>query len=67
MTMVVEAVVTVAEMVVSHLEPIQKRFAEITSDPGYLAGVLEEGRARVAPIAEQTVQLTKQRMGVYST
>jgi tryptophanyl-tRNA synthetase len=58
---------TVAEMVVSHLEPIQKRFAEITSDPGYLAGVLEEGRARVAPIAEQTVQLTKQRMGVYST
>ena len=58
---------TVAEMVVSHLEPIQKRFAEITSDPGYLAGVLEEGRARVAPIAEQTVELTKQRMGVYST
>jgi len=58
---------TVAEMVVSHLEPIQKRFAEITSEPGYLAGVLEEGRARVAPIAEQTVQLTKQRMGVYST
>ncbi|MCX6610150.1 MAG: tryptophan--tRNA ligase [Acidobacteria bacterium] len=58
---------SVAEMVVSHLEPIQKRFAEITADPGYLAGVLEEGRARVAPIAEQTVQLTKQRMGVYST
>jgi tryptophanyl-tRNA synthetase len=58
---------TVAEMVVSHLEPIQKRFAEITAEPGYLAGVLEEGRARVAPIAEQTVQLTKQRMGVYST
>ncbi len=58
---------SVAEMVVSHLEPIQKRFAEITSEPGYLAGVLEEGRARVAPIAEQTVHLTKQRMGVYST
>lgn len=58
---------SVAEMVVSHLEPIQKRFAEITAEPGYLAGVLEEGRARVAPIAEQTVQLTKQRMGVYST
>ncbi len=57
---------TVAEMVVSHLEPIQQRYAQITADPGYLAGVLEEGRARVAPIAGQTVHLTKQRMGVYS-
>jgi len=57
---------TVAEMVVSHLEPIQKKYAEITAEPGYLAGILEEGRLRVTPIAQQTVELTKQRMGVYS-
>ncbi len=57
---------TVAEMVISHLEPIQKRYKEITADPGYLASILEEGRARVAPIAEETVRLTKERMGVYS-
>jgi tryptophanyl-tRNA synthetase len=57
---------TVAEMVISHLEPIQKRYAELTADPGYLPSVLEEGRARVAPIAEETVKLTKQRMGIYT-
>lgn len=57
---------TVAEMVISHLEPIQKRYNELTADPTYLPAILEQGRARVAPIAEQTVALTKQRMGVYS-
>jgi len=58
---------TVAEMVIAYLEPIQAKFNEITADPSYLANILEEGRSRVAPIAEQTVRLTKQRMGVYTT
>lgn len=58
---------TVTEMVIAHLEPIQAKFKEITADPSYLANILEEGRSRVAPIAEQTVRLTKQRMGVYTT
>ena len=58
---------TVADMVVSHLEPIQRRYREITADPAYLAGILEEGRARVAPIAAATLRLTKQRMGVYTS
>lgn len=57
---------TVSDMVVSHLEPIQRRYREITADPAYLAGILEEGRARVAPIAAATLRLTKQRMGVYT-
>jgi tryptophanyl-tRNA synthetase len=57
---------TVAEMVVSQLEPIQQRYREITSEPGYLAGILEEGRARISPIAADTVRLTKQRMGLYT-
>lgn len=56
----------VAEMIVSQLEPIQQRYAEITGDPAHLIGILEAGRARVAPIAEATVRLTKQRMGVYA-
>src|SRR5581483_10570037 len=55
----------VAEMTVSHLEPFQERYRRIVSEPGYLAGVLREGAARVAPIAEGTVQLTKERMGLY--
>ena len=56
----------VAEMVVSHLEPLQQRYREITSDPGYLAGVLREGAERVSPIADDTVRLVKQRMGLYT-
>ncbi len=56
----------VAEMVISHLEPFQDRYRRIVSEPGYLAGVLREGAERVAPIANETVQLTKQRMGLYT-
>jgi tryptophanyl-tRNA synthetase len=55
----------VAEMVISHLEPFQDRYRRIVSEPGYLAGILREGAERVAPIANQTVRLTKDRMGLY--
>jgi tryptophanyl-tRNA synthetase len=55
----------VADIVVSHLEPLQKRYAEIMNDPGYLTGVLKEGAERVSPIAKSTVQLVKERMGLY--
>ena len=56
----------VAEMVISHLEPFQQRYREITSDAGYVARVLREGAERVAPIANSTVELVKSRMGLYT-
>jgi tryptophanyl-tRNA synthetase len=56
----------VAEMVISHLEPFQKRYREITAEPGYVAGVLREGAERVAPIACATVELVKRRMGLFA-
>jgi tryptophanyl-tRNA synthetase len=56
----------VAEMTIAHLEPFQQRYREITTEPGYLAGVLREGAERVAPIANDTVRTTKQRMGLYA-
>ena len=56
----------VAEMVVSHLEPFQVRYRQIVSEPGYLDGILREGAARIAPIANDTVRLTKERMGLYA-
>ena len=56
----------VAEMTVAHLEPFQERYRRIVNDPGYLAGVLREGAERVAPIADATVRLTKERMGLYT-
>lgn len=57
----------VAEMTVSHLEPLQQRYREITGDTAYLDRVLQEGAARIRPIAEDTVRTTKQRMGLYLT
>jgi tryptophanyl-tRNA synthetase len=56
----------VAEMVISHLEPFQKRYREIIAEPGYVAAVLREGAERVAPIAGSTVELVKSRMGLYT-
>ena len=55
----------VAEMVIAHLEPFQARYRQIVSEPGYLDGILREGAERVAPIASDTVQLVKRRMGLY--
>jgi tryptophanyl-tRNA synthetase len=54
----------VAEMTIAKLEPIQRRYREITADSGYLDQVLREGAAAVTPIANSTVDLVKQRMGV---
>jgi tryptophanyl-tRNA synthetase len=55
----------VAAMVIAHLEPFQERYRRIVSEPGYLAGVLRDGADRVAPIANQTVRLVKERMGLW--
>jgi tryptophanyl-tRNA synthetase len=55
----------VAAMVIEHLEPFQERYRRIVSEPGYLAGVLSDGAELVAPIADQTVRLVKERMGLY--
>ena len=55
----------VAEMVVSHLEPFQQRYREITADPAYLAGILAGGAAHVTPWAEETVKTARERMGLF--
>jgi tryptophanyl-tRNA synthetase len=56
----------VADMVISHIEPFQERYRQIAAEPGYLAGVLREGAERVAPIANATVRIVKDRMGLYT-
>jgi tryptophanyl-tRNA synthetase len=56
----------VAEMTVEKLAPIQKRYTEITSEPGYLDAILREGAEAVIPIANSTVELVKSRMGLYT-
>jgi tryptophanyl-tRNA synthetase len=56
----------VADMVIAHLEPFQQRYRQMMAEPGYIAGILREGAARVSPIADSTVDLVKQRMGLYT-
>ena len=57
----------VAEIVASKIEPIQARYREIMSEPGYLDGVLKQGAEHVQPIAQSTVRLVKERMGLYTS
>ncbi len=53
-------------MVISHLEPFQQRYRQITTDAGYVAAVLRQSAERVKPIANSTVELVKGRMGLYT-
>ena len=56
---------TVAEAVIAALEPIQKRYREITAETGYIARVLEDGAEKVRPIANDTVNKVKRAMGLF--
>lgn len=55
----------VSEMVIAKLEPIQERYHRLMADRVYLRGVLRGSAERVAPIAEETVRLAKERTGLY--
>lgn len=56
---------TVSEMVSSKLEPIQQSYRDLMDNRDYLRGVLRTSAERVAPIAENTVRLAKERTGLY--
>ena len=53
-----------AERVVAALEPIQRRYAEITADPARLDALLKQGADRVRPLAAQTLRTAKERVGL---
>jgi len=52
-----------AEAVVAHLEPIQKRYAEVRADEEYLRSVLKEGADAAEVIAQRTLKAAKVSMG----
>ncbi|MDM8520796.1 tryptophan--tRNA ligase [Anaerolineales bacterium HSG6] len=54
----------VAEAVISTLEPVQKRYQEMTDDPGYIDQVLKDGAERVRPIAENRLRVVQERLGL---
>jgi len=45
-----------ADAVVAHLEPIQKKYAEVTADPSYLDAVLRDGQEAADELAEKTLR-----------
>ncbi len=53
-----------AELIIEHLRPVQDRFQEFSSNPARLDGLLREGASRVRPLAEKTLALVKNRVGL---
>ena len=53
-----------AEAVVACLRPVQERYAEITSDPGYLDKLLKIGADRARPMAAETLNRAQRKIGL---
>ncbi len=54
----------VAEVLVAELEPIQKRYHDLMSDPAQISAILDDGAARVRPLAQKTLHDVMTRMGL---
>jgi tryptophanyl-tRNA synthetase len=53
-----------AEIVIEELRPLQERYREIEAAPDYIEEVLRAGAEHVRPVANQTVRLVKERVGL---
>jgi tryptophanyl-tRNA synthetase len=54
----------VAEVVVEALRPLQENYQRLAADPGHIDRVLREGAEKVLPIAQATLKLALERMGL---
>jgi len=54
----------VAEAVIEYLRPIRERYAELSAEPGYIEAVLQKGAEKAGPLAAQTLQTVKERVGL---
>lgn len=52
-----------AEAIINHLEPIQKRYYEVRNDEAELNKILKEGATRANAVAQETLRATKVAMG----
>ena len=53
-----------AEIIVDSLRPLQSRYQELPADPTYLDSVLTEGSSRIRPLAEKTMTVVKEKVGL---
>jgi tryptophanyl-tRNA synthetase len=51
------------ESLITHLQPIQARYSDVTADRTYLDDVLRQGRDRASDVAGETLQRVKSAMG----
>ena len=54
----------VAEALIAELEPIQQRYHALLNDPAQLNAILDDGAARLRPIAQKTLHDVMTRMGL---
>jgi len=54
----------VVEVVVAALEPVQKRYAEISEDAAYLDDLLAQGAERAAAVADPVLERCQRRTGL---
>ena len=53
-----------AELIVAALEPLQARYRELTADPGYVDGLLQQSAERLQPLATDTMERVRRAMGL---
>lgn len=53
-----------AEVIIESLRPLQSRYRQLMTDPLYIDRLLMDGRDKVLPIAEKTMRIVKERMGL---
>ncbi len=52
------------EDIVAFLEPIQKTYQSLMGDPAQLVTILEQGKRKAAPVAEQTLKKVRLSLGL---
>ena len=52
-----------ADLVIESLTPLQEKYREITADPKYLDGILEQGAGKAGPVVERTMDRVRSVMG----
>jgi tryptophanyl-tRNA synthetase len=48
---------------ITHLDPIQAKYAEVVADRAYLEGVLRDGHTQAEAIADRTLAAVKAALG----
>lgn len=57
--------IAVGEAIIKELEPIQKRFKELSEDKAYIENLMKEGAQEAQILANKTLRKVKKKIGLY--